>query len=158
MKRSHKSGLGFGVTSGIIMPIGLIVGLYSSTQNTGVVIGGILTAAIADSFADSLGVHVSKESDHQYSTKEVWEATIATFFSKFFFALMFILPLLLFPLKIAVLTAVILGITILSFFSYFIAKGRNGNPWFAIFEHIGIAVVVIAITYYLPPIINQFFG
>jgi len=150
MKRSHKSGLGFGATSGIITPLGLIVGLYSGTQSAIIIIGGILTIAIADAFSDSLGVHVSKEADHEYSMIEVWEATLSTFFSKLLFALMFVVPFLLFYVKVATIVSVFGGMFLLAIFSYFISKTRNGNPWWAIAEHLAIAIFVVAITYYLP--------
>ncbi|MBU1008039.1 hypothetical protein KKA53_03100 [Candidatus Dependentiae bacterium] len=154
MKRSHKSGLGFGATSGIITPLGLIVGLYSGTESAVIIIGGILTIAIADAFSDSLGVHVSKEADHGYSTREIWEATFATFFSKFFFALIFVVPFLLLHVVTATIASVVFGMGLLAIFSYFISKMRNGNPWLAIGEHVGIGAVVILITYYLPVLIK----
>jgi len=52
MKRSFRIGFSFGLTSGIITTLGLMVGLYSSTNSQLVVIGGILTIAIADSLSD----------------------------------------------------------------------------------------------------------
>jgi VIT1/CCC1 family predicted Fe2+/Mn2+ transporter len=158
MKRSHLSGLGFGVASGIIMPLGLIVGLYSGTHSAAVIVGGILTIAIADAFADSLGVHISKEADHSYSSKEIWEATATTFISKFGLAAIFTIPFLLFSVATAVLVSVIWGIVLLSLFSFFIAKNRGGNACLAIVEHLGIAFFVILITYYLPPIVKTFVG
>ena len=150
MKRSHKSGLGFGLTSGIITPLGIIVGLYSGTQSVSVIVGGILTIAIADAFSDSLGIHISKESSNEYSTREIWEATITTFLSKFFFALMFVIPFLLFSVVTAVFFSVLFGLFLLGIFSFFIAKSRNESPLWAIFEHLGIACFVVLITYYIP--------
>jgi len=52
MKHLLKTGLSFGLTSGIITTLGLMVGLNSSTHSDLVVIGGILTIAIADGFLD----------------------------------------------------------------------------------------------------------
>lgn len=150
MKRSHKSGFGFGVTSGIITPLGLIVGLYSGTHSTPVIVAGILTIAVADAFSDSLGIHVSKESDHEYSMREVWEATITTFLSKFCFALMFVVPFLLFSTSMAVIFSIMWGMLLLGIFSYWIAIGRKDSPWWAVLEHILIALFVVLITYYLP--------
>ena len=69
-----------------------MVGLYSGTYSTMVVIAGILTIAIADAFSDSLGIHISKETTNEYSTKEVWEATISTFITKFCVAMTFVVP------------------------------------------------------------------
>lgn len=91
---SIKKGVGFGVASGVITTLGLIIGLYSSTHSTSIVIGSILVIAIADSLSDALGIHVSAEYENQHTTKEIWESTIATFLSKFIFALTFNYPCL----------------------------------------------------------------
>ena len=55
--------MSFGLTSGIITTLGLIVGLHSGTHSKLAVIGGILTIAMADAFSDALGIHVSEESE-----------------------------------------------------------------------------------------------
>ena len=90
MKLSIRKGFSFGLTSGIITTLGLIVGLHSSTHSAIVIIGGILVIAIADALSDALGIHISEESEKKHSTKEIWESTFATFLSKFVFALTFI--------------------------------------------------------------------
>ncbi|MGB6865995.1 MAG: VIT1/CCC1 transporter family protein, partial [Candidatus Aminicenantaceae bacterium] len=90
MKHSLKTGFSFGLTSGIITTLGLMVGLHSGTHSKLVVIGGILTIAIADSFSDALGIHISEESENKHTKKEIWESTISTFLSKFVFALTFV--------------------------------------------------------------------
>jgi len=61
LSKTLASGLGFGVTSAVITTLGLMIGLNASTGSKMVVIGGILTIAIADSLSDALGVHVSKQ-------------------------------------------------------------------------------------------------
>ena len=42
LNSSYKAGLGFGLTSGVITTLGLIVGLHSGTQSEQVVIGASL--------------------------------------------------------------------------------------------------------------------
>ncbi len=71
MKHSFKVGFSFGLTSGIITTLGLMIGLYSGTNSQLVVIGGILTIAIADSMSDALGIHISEESENTHSSKEI---------------------------------------------------------------------------------------
>jgi len=51
MKHQLKTGVSFGLTSGIITTLGLMVGLHSGTQSRIAVVGGILTIAIADASA-----------------------------------------------------------------------------------------------------------
>jgi len=149
MKLSIRKGFSFGLTSGIITTLGLIVGLNSSTGSDIAVIGGILIIAIADSMSDSLGIHISEESERVHSTLEIWESTIATFFSKFIFALSFIVPILLFPLQMAIIISIVWGFLLLSIFSYQIAKIQQNDPLKVIGEHVIIGVIVILITNYV---------
>jgi len=71
MKVSVKKGFSFGLTSGIITTLGLMVGLNAGTHSKIVVIGGILSIAIADAFSDALGMHISEEAENQHSNKEI---------------------------------------------------------------------------------------
>lgn len=157
MKPALKVGFSFGLTSGIITTLGLLVGLYSGTHLKLAVVGGILTIAIADAFSDALGIHVSEESEEKHTTKELWESMIATFISKFIFAMTFMVPILLFKLQTAVIVSVIWGLSLLSIFSFFIAKTQNKKPAKVIGEHLTIAVVVIIATYYIGSWISAIF-
>ncbi len=149
MKLSIGKGFSFGLTSGIITTLGLIVGLHSSTNSDIVVIGGIVVIAIADSMSDALGIHISQEFENKHSTKEIWESTIATFLSKFIFALMFIIPLLLFELFTAIIICIIFGLSLIAIFSYYMAKKQKVKPYKIISEHLIIALIVIVATHYI---------
>ncbi len=158
MRHSLKTGFSFGLTSGIITTLGLMVGLHSGTHSKLVVIGGILTIAIADAFSDALGIHVSEESENKHTTKEIWETTICTFVAKFVFAMTFVVPILLFPLTTAVVVSIVWGLSLLAIFSYYLAKEQKEKPWRVIGEHLLIAVVVIIITHYVGHWIGSTFG
>jgi len=149
MKHSLKTGLSFGLTSGVITTLGLMVGLNSGTHSRLAVIGGILTIAVADAFSDSLGIHISEESENKHTAKEIWESTIFTFFFKFVFALTFIIPVLLLELSTAIVVSVIWGLFMLSILSFSIAKEQKVKPWKVIAEHLIIALVVVVIAHYV---------
>jgi len=158
IKHSLKTGFSFGLTSGIITTLGLIVGLNSSTRSKLVVLGGILIIAIADAFSDAFGIHISEESENKHTAKEIWISTVCTFLAKFFFALTFIIPILLFTLSTAVIISVIWGLSLLSIFSFYIAKSQKKRPWKVVIEHLFIAVAVIIITYYVGFWVNSTFS
>ena len=159
MNHSLKIGFSFGLTSGIITTLGLMVGLSSGTHSKLVVIGGILTIAIADSFSDALGIHVSEESENRHTTREIWEATIATFASKFVFALSFIVPVFLFEeLSTAIIISVVWGLSLLSVLSFSIAREQKTKLWRPVAEHLIIAAVVIILTHYVGCWISSTFG
>jgi len=149
MKISIRKGFSFGLTSGIITTLGLIVGLHSSTNSSTIILGGILVIAIADALSDALGIHVSEESENKHSAVEVWESTIATFLSKFIFALTFIVPFLLFPLSLAITVSVMWGLFLIIAFSLYMAKQQNIKPFRVVLEHLAIAIFVIVVTDYV---------
>jgi len=157
IKRSIYTGLSFGLTSGTITTLGLMIGLYSGTNSRLAVLGGIFTIAIADALSDALGIHISEESENTNTKAEIWEATIATFFVKFFYALTFALPVLLLNLNLAILTSIIWGYLVLGFLSYVIAKKQKEKSWKIILEHLLIMTIVIIITYYVGILVNNFF-
>jgi len=148
MKISIRKGFSFGLTSGIITTLGMIVGLDSSTKSKTIVLGGIVLIAVADAFSDSLGMHISQESE-LHSQKDVWTSTISTFVSKFVFAITFIIPFMLFSLQTAVIISIIWGLSLISSFSYYLAKKEKINPLKVIGEHLLIAVLVIIATHYI---------
>ena len=126
-----------------------MVGLHSGTHSKLVIIGGILTIAVADAFSDALGIHISEEAANKHSTREIWESTIFTFLFKFIFALTFIVPLLLLELSTALIVSIIWGLSLLTIFSFYLAKGQQASSWKVIMEHLLIALLVIVITHYV---------
>lgn len=157
MKISIKKGFGFGLTSGVITTLGLIFGLDAGTGSKTVVIGGVMIIAIADALSDSLGTHVSEESENLHSQREIWEATISTFIAKFFVALSFIIPFLFLSLSPAIIVCAIWGLSLIIIFSYIIAKQGKTKPVSVVFEHLLIAIAVIIITHYVGDLVNKIF-
>ena len=147
MKASFKTGLSFGLTSGVITTLGLMVGLHSGTHSRTVVIGGIVTIAIADAMSDALGIHVSEESKNSGPTKQIWEATVATFVAKFVIAMTFVAPVVTRPLDQAIMISVIWGLLLLAVLSFFVARAQAIPPWKVIGEHLLIALCVVVITH-----------
>lgn len=158
MKDSIKKGFSYGITSGVITTLGLMVGLNSSTHSKLVVVGGVLTIAVADALSDAMGIHISVEAENNCSHKEVWEATFSTFFTKFIFALTFLVPVLLLELSTAVLVSIVWGMSLLGVFNYYLAKKQKTKPWKIILEHLVLALIVIIITYYLGIWISSIFA
>ncbi len=149
VRHSLKIGFSFGLTSGIITTLGLMVGLHSGTHSKTVVVGGILTIAVADAISDALGIHFSEESEGIHCAKEIWEATIATFLFKLVCALTFLFPVVCFQLPTAIAISIFWGLFLLTILTYYIAKDQEVETWKAILEHLGVAVVVIFVTHNL---------
>ena len=149
MKDSIKKGFGFGLTSGIMTTLGLMVGLSSGTHSKFVVLAGIVTIAVADSLSDALGMHISQESVKKNKHKSVWESTYSTFFFKLVVALSFLIPVLMLELNTAIIVSIVWGFLLLSIFSVYIAEEKKKKKWKVVTEHLVIAVVIVVVTYFL---------
>ncbi|MBT3984836.1 hypothetical protein HOD38_02830 [archaeon] len=158
MNHSWKIGFNFGLTSGVITTLGLMIGLNASTHSKLVVLGGILTIAIADSLSDAMGIHMSEESENKHTNKEIWQSTFAAFLSKLIMALTFVIPVLTLPLETAIIASIIWGLLLISVLSFKIAKQQKEKPWKIVLEHIGLTIVVIILTHFIGMLIANLFG
>ena len=147
MSVSIRKGLSFGITSGVITTLGMVVGVNASTSSRLAVIAAIISIAIADAFSDAVAMHVSEESEGVHTRKDVWEATMATFLAKFAFAMTFVIPIWFLALDIAVLIDIIWGLLIMTVFNIFLARSQDERVLRVVFEHLTIAIVVVLITY-----------
>lgn len=143
---SIKKGFSFGLTSGIITTLGVIVGLNATTAERDIVIGGILIIALADALSDAMGMHISEEAEHVHSEKEIWVATVSTFGAKFLFAMSFIIPFLLLPCPSAIVASIIWGFSLIIAFSIYLAHKQGVKPYGIVAEHVVIATFVIIAT------------
>jgi len=147
MRESLKAGLNFGMTSGVITTLGLMVGLHSGTRSQLAVVGGIITIAVADSLSDAMGVHVSKEAEGGHSDSEIWLATAATFLTKLVIASTFVFPVLLLELQAAMLAGLVWGAVLIATLSWVVARSQGADPRWVILEHMAVGALVVVITH-----------
>lgn len=159
MKKSFKTGVSFGLVSGVLTTLGLLIGIGISTESKIAVISGVLTIAIADALSDAFGIHLSQESSGVKSDKHIWEATFATFVSKFLFALTFLIPILLFKIDVAIVISIVWGMFLIGYLSYVVSKGnddKKGEFFAVITEHFALFTIVILSSYFVGKLINNF--
>jgi VIT1/CCC1 family predicted Fe2+/Mn2+ transporter len=149
MKLSWKTGLSFGMTSGVITTLGLMVGLHAGTHSRAAVLGGILTIAVADALSDAMGIHLAEESKNSGPVFHIWESTAATFVAKLCIALSFAVPVLFTPLPTAIVISILWGLSLLAVLSFFMARSQRIAPWKVIGEHLLIALCVVALSHYV---------
>jgi VIT1/CCC1 family predicted Fe2+/Mn2+ transporter len=149
MNESWRTGVSFGLTSATITTLGLMMGLHSGTHSRLVVLGGILTIAVADAFSDALGIHVAEEAEDIHTERQIWTSTLVTLLAKFLFALTFAVPVVLLPLGTAMVVNVVWGLAMLTVLSCVIARSQRQSQWKVAGEHLLIVGVVLVATHYL---------
>ena len=160
MKFDHsvQVGASFGLTSGVITTLGLVVGLAAGTQSRLAVVGGILTIAIADSLSDALGIHVSEELENVHTPSEIWVSTASTFAVKFVTALSFLVPVLTLDLGAAVVASVAWGMLLLASLSLYAARLQKVKAWPVLAEHLAVAGLVVSSTHFLGRWVSSWLG
>lgn len=146
LRESAMTGVSFGLVSGVITTLGLMSGLYAGTHSVKVVVGGVITIAVADAMSDALGIHVAEESRNVKTSRQIWVSTIVTFLAKFLVAISFLVPILLLELPVALMVSIAWGIGIISLLSYRLARQQGGSAGKVIAEHVSLTVAVILLT------------
>ena len=151
------SRFSFGATSSTVTSLGLIFGLLTSGNPQASVIGSLLVIAVADNIADSLGIHIYRESTatHKENTRMF---TISNFITRFGIALTFVALFALLPLDLAASFCTAIGVGILVFLSYMIGVQQKTSILKEIGIHLGIAIPVIIISHFLGQLIFTTFG
>jgi VIT1/CCC1 family predicted Fe2+/Mn2+ transporter len=151
------SKFSYGITSSVVTSLALIVGLNEINNPKMSIIGALLAIALADNIADSLGIHVYRESQPSNSKNNNRIYTFSNFLTRLAVTLLFVLLVVFLPLGYAVLSSIVLGISLLTVLSYLIAVNQKTNPYLQIFQHVGVAVVVLVISHFVgQTIINMF--
>lgn len=151
------SKFSFGATSSTVTSLGIIFGLLTSGNPKASIIGSLLVVAIADNIADSLGIHIYREST---ATKKenTRMFTISNFITRFGVTLTFVLFFAFLPVEIAAYSCMAIGLGILVFLSYLIGVQRKTSIAREIIIHVGIAIPVIIISRFLGQLIFTLFG
>jgi vacuolar iron transporter family protein len=151
------SRFSFGATSSTVTSLGIIFGLLTSGNPKASVIGSLLVIAVADNIADSLGIHIYRESTatHKENTRMF---TISNFITRFGITLTFVVLFTFLPIDYAAAFCTVIGFGILTFLSYLIGVQRKTSVAREILIHLGIAIPVIVISHFVGQLIFTIFG
>jgi VIT1/CCC1 family predicted Fe2+/Mn2+ transporter len=151
------SKFSYGITSSVVTSLALIVGLDAITNPKMSIISALLLIAVADNISDSLGIHIYRESAYSKAKNNIKVYTFSNFLTRLIVTLMFVLLVMFLPIKYAVWSSMILGLSLLSVLSYLIAVNQKTNPYLQIFQHVGIAVVVMITSHFVDQAIINIF-
>jgi vacuolar iron transporter family protein len=141
-KMANINKFSIGATAAIITSMGLIAGLTQGGNAKTGIITGLLIIAIADNIADSLGIHIYKESEGA-SRQDINSFTYGNFLARLFIVSTFVLIVLLFSSYIALIISSLWGLFLLTILSYSIAKIKKTNSLREVVWHLLVALLVI---------------
>jgi predicted adenylyl cyclase CyaB len=104
----------FGLTSGVLTTIGVLVGVNAATASRISVISAIAAIGVADSYSDAYSMLLSKKSERGMSSKKALRHALWTFLGKFTLPTLLLIPIVLIDsLSAGVVVSVLLGIAVL---------------------------------------------
>jgi hypothetical protein len=127
----------FGLISGSITTIGIMVGLWQSHNDYLIIVAAILSVALSDSFSDGFGMYFSQRT--YLDRAESIRIGIQTTIYKVVITLSFILPFLVFDIDTAIKINIVYGSFIISYASYIIGE--------RIFVNLFLSLFVILMSY-----------
>jgi predicted adenylyl cyclase CyaB len=136
--------LAFGITSGILTTIGVLVGVNSATADRLAVVAAVVAIAVADSCSDAFGMYMARVSERGVAPKQALRHALGTLLGKAFLPLTFLGPLLVLPLDVAVWVDLAWGALALALLSAEQAVVEQRPVARRIARNLGLAVVIVA--------------
>ena len=140
----------FGIISGTITTIGLMIGLSAGTQSKLAVIVGVLTIAISDTLSDAFGMYMSRKvADKNDKSLAPLKTASGVLAAKLIISLSFLIPILfnkdiLIGRNVSILYAFIIIIAASSYLTHL----RNEPLVRNVIKYIVITIIVIFLTHY----------
>lgn len=149
-------GISFGITSGVITLLGVIIGL-AATGNKSFTLLGLIVVGVADALSDATGMYVSEESEYVHTHEQILKSAFFTFLGKISTAVLLLIPLLFLELYPAVITSFSLGLLVVGLLGYFVAKGdKRLNTKVTILKYVSLALIVTLVAYFVGLFANTY--
>ena len=131
-------GVAFGTMDGLITILGVVIGIASATQNSGVVVISGVVAGLANAFGNSFGFYASElaeraehiqENQQVNSMVETRRSTLLAFVHSLASTLGIVAPFILLGLTYAMITSVVVALTLLFALGAVVGKFSYASPW-----------------------------
>jgi len=150
------SRFSFGITSAIVTSLAMMLGLDQTKDPRTSIVGALLLIAIADNVADSLGLHVYRESvPGVRSSPKIY--IVSNFATRLGVMMLFIVLVSELSLTLAIVVSVAVGLTMLAVMSYYIAVHQKVSVGRFMVQHLGIAILVILLSHFIGMLIGYLF-
>ncbi len=106
----------FGIISGTITTLGVIIGLWQSYSDVWIIIAGIVSIAFSDSFSDGLAMYFSQLTSSEKSV--AMQVGFKTTLYKILITLSYIIPFILLSIEKAVIINILWGCILVAYASY----------------------------------------
>lgn len=150
--------LAFGITSGILTTVGVLVGVIAANPDQLSAIGGIVAIAVADSYSDAFGMYMARVSERGTPRKLAMRHALGTLAGKAVIPLTFIVPLLVLPLGAAVWVDLGWGAVALALLSAEQAVVEQRPIGRRVARNLGLALIIVTSSLLAGKLVHRLLG
>ncbi|MGQ9847695.1 MAG: hypothetical protein ACUVQP_09405, partial [Bacteroidales bacterium] len=151
----------FGITSGVMTTMGIIIGVWFGAKERIAVIAGIFAVAASDSFSDAMAMYTDEKMKGKINEIKALKKAFATFFFKAIMALTFAIPFIVIPEKnliLAIAIDIFWAVFVIFIFSLQIAAVEYfppvKTPAKTIIRQIAIAIFIGILAFWGSRLVN----
>ena len=131
-------GVAFGTMDGLITILGVVIGIASATQSSGVVVISGLVAGLANAFGNSFGFYASElaeraehiqENQHVSSMTETRRSTVLAFAHSLASTVVIVAPFVMLGLRYAMVASLIIALALLFALGALVGRFSHASPW-----------------------------
>lgn len=150
MNADYLQGLYFGIISGIITVLGLIIGLRAGTMSKKAILSGILAISVSDTFADGFALYTSKKAEKtEDKSYGPLKSGIIVVITKLLLAMSFLLPVLFIPdIDTSAVVCLIWGCIVILVSVGYLSILRNENIIVNTSKYLVLTLFIVCITHY----------
>ena len=138
--------LAFGITSGILTTVGVLIGVDSASSSKLAVIAAVVAIGVADSCSDAFGMYNAKVSERGNSSSAALRYAMGTLLGKIIMPLTFLVPIMMLTLTKAVIVDLGWAVIALSLLSVEQAIVGEKSLIQLTGRNLGMAAVIIALS------------
>lgn len=159
MNKDLRQGIFFGINSGILATVGLIVGVAQTTTNPLYIVVSVLSLAISDGIGESYGIFLSKKAENtENKGYGPIYSLISLLLAKIFTVLLFLIPLLFnWDIKYYknLIWPIFLSLIMLTIIDYNLAKLRDEKLHKFVVPHYILLALVVFSTKIIGMLLNK---
>lgn len=157
-------GVAFGTMDGLITILGVVIGIASATQNSGVVVISGLVAGLANAFGNSFGFYASElaeraehiqEKQHVSSMAETRRSTLLAFVHSLASTIVVVAPFVMLGLKYAMIASLILALALLFALGAIVGRYSHASPWKFGFRYMLLGLAGAALSFMVGAVVGR---
>jgi len=166
-------GFAFGLTDGIILVLGIVMGVAEATQDVRLVMISGIVGGIANALGNSIGFFIAQSTERGvqihnleehggkvrvHSSREVWMSGVLSFVATIVALIILISPFMFLSLSLALVSTFLLGTVMLFLLGRYVGKISGESQLKTGLKYAALGMVGAVVSYFVGDLLNHLTG